>query len=138
MPSDERSASLLVVDDDPDIRLLVLNVLTDEGWEVRGTETGTEALQLLQIWRPDVILLDVVLPVMSARSFRTEVDKTEAFRDIPIIVMSGVADLRQTAGALRAAAALRKPFPVEELVRVITSVSSRHRTGRHCATVPLP
>lgn len=77
---------------------------------------------MLQDWRPDVILLDVVLAGTSARSFRTEVEADDTLRDVPVIAMSGIANLRIAAGALRAAAMLTKPFDLDHLLRILANL----------------
>ena len=69
---------VLVVDADPGVRFMVVEALTMEGWSARGSATAPEALEILESWRPDVILLDVVLPVMPARAFRDALAANDA------------------------------------------------------------
>ena len=60
---------VLVVDDEVGIRRLMLDLLTDEGYEVRGAQDGLAALDVLRGWTPDVILLDMSMPRMSGEQF---------------------------------------------------------------------
>ena len=110
---------VLVVDDDFGFRNAIADALQDRGWHVRGAATGADALGVLRSWRPDVILLDLILPVMDAWSFRAEMQRQRALEDIPIVVTSGLADVGREAEKLRAAAVLAKPIDLDELVRII-------------------
>lgn len=110
---------VLVVDDDFEFRNAIADALGDLGWEVRGAATGSDALGVLRAWRPDVILLDLVLPAMDGWSFRAEADRQRALEGIPIVITSGAADIRLEAERLQAAAALAKPFELDQLVEII-------------------
>jgi CheY-like chemotaxis protein len=121
------TARLLIIEDDEDLRLTVLETITDEGWEARGAATGPEALELLETWVPDVILLDLILPVMAARTFRAELETRSHVRSIPVVVMSGVADVRVGASVLGAAGAIAKPFDINTLIRLLTHVVNTRR-----------
>jgi two-component system, chemotaxis family, chemotaxis protein CheY len=110
---------VLVVDDDFGFRNAIADALEHLGWHVRGAATGADALGVLRSWRPNVILLDLMLPVMDGWSFRAEADRQHALEDIPIVVTSGVANARREAEKLQAAAALSKPFELDELVRIV-------------------
>jgi CheY-like chemotaxis protein len=110
---------VLVVDDDFEFRNAIAEALGHLGWEARGAASGGDALGLLRSWPPDVILLDLVLPAMDGWAFRAEADRQNALQGIPIIVTSGSANIRREAERLRAAAALAKPFELDELVHII-------------------
>ena len=116
MPSRVR---VLIVEDDFEFRYAVADALRNLGWDVRGAADGFDALGTLREWRPDVILLDLMLPMMDGWAFRFEAERQQALGEIPIIVTSGSADVRREAEKLQAAAALAKPFELDELVRII-------------------
>src|SRR4051794_21638581 len=61
---------VLVVDDEPAVGRVVSDLLGDEGYEVRWATNGEEALRVLDVWLPDVIVLDLMMPVMDGPSFR--------------------------------------------------------------------
>ena len=62
--------AVLVVEDDQDLRDMLADVLTDEGFDVRTAAHGELALAMLEQWRPHVILLDLNMPVMDGWTFR--------------------------------------------------------------------
>lgn len=59
-----------------------------EGYEVRAAGDGREALRILSDWRPEAILLDLMMPVMDGCQFAAELRKVDAWRDIPVIVIT--------------------------------------------------
>src|SRR3954462_7421991 len=83
------AAEILVVDDDPDIRDSLREVLEDEGYSVACVGNGREALEYLHRGpRPRVILLDLMMPVMDGWQFRREQKRDPAIADIPLIVIT--------------------------------------------------
>src|SRR5216683_7493642 len=91
---------VLVVDDDPDIRELLVSVLTDDGYEATSAKNGRDALAVLDRWPADVVVLDLMMPVMDGWTF------AERMREkwtIPIIVISAATDLFRQAGRVGAA-----------------------------------
>ena len=103
---------IMIVDDDQHISdMLVENLLT-EGYEVVAAYSGTEALLLLSGTRPDLILLDLMLPGISGEELITKI------KDIPVIVLSAKADIADKVGLLRNGAAdyMTKPFDMQELL----------------------
>jgi CheY-like chemotaxis protein len=79
---------VLVVDDDPAIRAFVSELLVDEGYEVRAATNGRDALTVLASWRPDVILLDLMMPEMDGWAFLATQQRHLELVCIPVIVMS--------------------------------------------------
>src|SRR5262245_17496031 len=79
----------LVVEDDEDIRDLLATLLTVLGFEVREASNGQIGLETLRTgWKPDLIVLDLMMPVMNGWAFRAEQRKLEGLRDVPVIVLS--------------------------------------------------
>lgn len=121
---------VLVVDDDATIREALAIVLAEEGYEVRAAEDGRAALEVLRDWRPDVILLDLMMPVMDGWTFRQEQRRLENAADVPVIVLSGARDARASAEQVGAVAAIAKPFDLDVLLaRVAWAVSLPPRTA---------
>ena len=104
--------NILVVDDDVQIGNLLEEVLGREGYAVWRAYSGTEALLLLGAKRPDLILLDLMLPGLSGEGL---LPKTEG---IPVIVVSAKADVSDKVSLLRGGAAdyITKPFDTRELL----------------------
>jgi len=79
---------VLVIDDDPNQRDMVIRTLEKEGWVVEEAENGLEGLKMLDIFAPDLILLDLMMPEMDGFQFLTELQKTEEGRAIPVVVVT--------------------------------------------------
>src|SRR6476619_1966196 len=111
--------SILIVEDEHDIRAVLTEILEDEGYVVASVPNGLEALAFLQEHRPQLILLDLGMPVMTGWEFRDRQRRDPALADIPVIVMSATPHLNQTAAALQAADCLDKPIELNALLGVV-------------------
>ena len=115
--------SILVVEDDIDIREAIAFLLTDEGYDVACACDGNEALSYLhEGHKPALIVLDIMMPGMDGYAFREAQRLEPAIAEIPVILLSASTNLAQRAKVLGAAAALEKPVRVEQLVKVIEEV----------------
>jgi len=113
------TASVLVVDDDPDIREMLGMLLEFEGYVVRLAEHGQAALDDLHANpRPCCIVLDLQMPIMDGWAFRAAQRRDAALADIPVIVVTASYDVAAVA-ALHAAAYLKKPFTLEQLLPLL-------------------
>ena len=110
---------VLIVEDDPFIRDVLEEVLTDEGYLTISAPHGAAALVCLEHARPCLILLDLMMPVMDGFGFRAIQRKTPQFASIPVIVLSAFAATVETAATLDAAAYLSKPVQLDRLVAVV-------------------
>ncbi|MCW8138221.1 MAG: response regulator transcription factor [Planctomycetota bacterium] len=111
---------LLLVEDDADIREDLAELLTDEGYEVETAPDGRAALAALRRragW--GLVLLDLMMPVMDGWAFRRAQLGDPALAAIPVVVISGAADLAGTARALGVAEAVQKPFELDALLAAI-------------------
>lgn len=115
------SARILVVDDDPDIRHLLADALGDEGLEVREAGNGLDGLALAHSWRPDLIVLDLMMPTMNGWQF-AEAYGEQSGPHAPIIVVTAAGP-----GAIKSAehlgtisAVLAKPLSIAELHETIS------------------
>ena len=123
---------ILIVDDDTHINKMLCEALTSEGYSVVQAYSGTEALMILSNTKPDLILLDLMLPGLTGEEL---LPKTEG---IPVIVVSAKAETADKVGLLLNGAAdyITKPFEMSELLARITvalrssSQSSASRTMR--------
>ena len=104
--------TIAVIDDDVYISDMVTEVLTREGYGVLRAYSGTEALMLLERQRPDLILLDLMLPGLSGEALLPKI------QGIPVIVVSAKVDVQDKVSLLMAGAAdyLTKPFDTRELL----------------------
>jgi CheY-like chemotaxis protein len=110
-------ARVLVVEDDPDIRELEADALKSEGHLVYPAENGREGLRLAQVVHPDVVVLDLMMPVMTGWEFRAAQRVDPELCEVPVIVVSAVAG-----DGLAAARTLAKPFELSELLRAVEQV----------------
>ena len=115
---------VLVVDDDPTIRAFVSDLLVDEGYEVKAATNGRHALAVLANWRPDVILLDLMMPEMDGWAFLASQRLNLELESIPVIVMSASYNLRGGAGRIAAADVVTKPFAIEQLLAKVEALAS--------------
>jgi len=119
-------ACILVVDDDPDLREVVADFLRMKRYDVMLAANGLEALEWIARRVPDLILLDMRMPVMNgwefARSFRERYGG-----GCPIVVFTAAADTQARAKEVDAAAWVPKPFEVNQLYAAIDSVLQRAR-----------
>jgi CheY-like chemotaxis protein len=84
------AGSILLVDDELELRQSLAVELANRGWRVVDAADGIEALERLRAgFRPDIVLLDLLMPRMNGFEFAREVRNDAAFRDIPIIVLTG-------------------------------------------------
>ena len=111
-------ASVLIVDDDHDSREALVRLLRFAGYGVISASNGGEALDLLRRTHPlpDLILLDLMMPVMDGRAFRAAQKEDAALAHIPVVVVSAQGDLQ---ASLEAEAYLDKPLEFTSLVETI-------------------
>ncbi len=114
---------ILIVDDDDSIRELVAMALEDEGYEVMTAAQGVQALQIAAATPPDLILLDMRMPIMDGWAFARTYHQLPG-PHAPIIVLSATRNGLAVAEEVGAAGYLAKPF---ELVQLLTVVGA-HRS----------
>lgn len=114
--------SILVVEDDDDLRRIFRDSLKFSGFDVREAADGHDALQMIENAPPDVVVLDIRLPTLDGLSVRDELAANPRTKDIPVVVVTGApVDLRR----LRGTKLLRKPVPPDDLVATVRA--SLHR-----------
>ncbi len=125
----EQPGSILVVDDDPVNRMLLLRSLERQGHEATAVENGREALTVLPGARPDVILLDIVMPELDGVAVLTELKASPELRHIPVIMISAVDEIDSVVRCIELGAEdyLTKPFNPLLLRARINAALSRKR-----------
>jgi CheY-like chemotaxis protein len=114
-----RPLAVLIVEDDDDNREVMGEVLSDEGYSVSYARDGAEALSQLRCARPDIILLDLNMPIMSGLEFRAAQVRDPTLALIPTVVLSAVDRLREFAGELEPHAAVAKPLKLAQLLSIV-------------------
>lgn len=127
----ERRSHVLVVDDEPDIRALVTEILTDEGYEAAAAGSAEEAREMRRTRRPDAVLLDVWMPGTDGISLLGEWSGPEG-PDAPVIMMSGHGTIETAVEATRLGAYdfLEKPISLAKLVLTVRRALEADRLTR--------
>jgi len=115
------SGTVLLVEDDEDIRASVGEILREEGFDVVGASDGDEALRYLRgaAEPPRLILLDLMMPVMDGWAFRAAQLADERLAKIPVVILSAATDVRRHAAQLRVDDYLVKPLDVPLLLNAV-------------------
>jgi signal transduction histidine kinase/DNA-binding response OmpR family regulator/putative methionine-R-sulfoxide reductase with GAF domain len=118
-PSSE--PTILVVDDETDVREMLADTLTEAGFRVMTAADGAAALQALRATLPDLVLLDLMMPGMDGYEALRALRGAPETRDLPVVILTGVdsASERERAMAAGATVYLRKPVLAKELVQTI-------------------
>lgn len=113
---------ILVIEDDVDITKVLKKRLTDNGYEALIANDMTEGLRLAKFEKPDLMILDMMLPVGGGLSLLRTFKKSTDTKDIPIIIVTGVQSETVKANAMRegAAAYVRKPYDMQQLLKCIS------------------
>lgn len=112
---------LMVVDDEPMIRELCVDMLAGEGYDVITASNGREAVDLALSRRIDLVLMDIMMPVLDGLSACKLMHEDSRTRDLPVVIMSAAGNVRDRMREVQclAAAILPKPFDFDELLRTV-------------------
>ncbi len=121
------STVVLVVDDDPVILKLLTVNFELEGYEVCTATQGAEALQVAADRRPDIVVSDIMMPVMSGIDLVLNMKKDPSLADIPVVLLSAKAQAADIRDGLEAGAAdyVTKPFEPLDLVARVEAALGR-------------
>ena len=115
----DEKRKLLVVDDKPENRLLLANILEPIGFEVLMAENGEQMFDIVNKERPDLIFLDLFMPVKTGFTSAKQLKEKPEFQDIPVIILSACSITPEMSRYLDCEAFLSKPFEEEELLELI-------------------
>ncbi len=118
---------ILVVDDDPDVRSLLHSLATSEGYEVTTAADGADAIAAIRQRRPDVILLDLMMPVIDGWSF------LDLYRQLPgphapVIVITAAAREARNAVSHSVGEVVPKPFSVDKVLALVHRYTGREKS----------
>jgi DNA-binding response OmpR family regulator len=132
-------ADVLVVDDDLDTAELLADVLAAEAHDVRVAHDGREGLALVRGRRPDLVLLDVEMPVLNGPDMAYQLFLRDCGdENIPIVLLSGILDLRAVATVVGTPYFLAKPYTLEALEMIIArALVERQAPSPRVNTLPV-
>lgn len=122
---------VLYVEDEQSLAMIVTDSLEDQGFSVRHRENGQEALSAFKKVKPDVVVLDIMMPLMDGFTVATEIRKLDP--QIPILFLSAMTQTEDVVQGFKLGANdyVRKPFKIEELIVRIESLVKRRKIGVH-------
>ena len=111
---------ILIVEDDNSIRELLVELLQGEGYDVTSAVNGLEGLKCLEHNSNfNLILIDLMMPVMDGYTFRTEQMKNPKFSKIPVVVMSAEANAKEKLKSYGITAFLSKPVELDTIIKTV-------------------
>ncbi len=114
---------IMIVEDDLSISEALKELLSYEGFNVLQAFNGQEALDRLQSgYRPDLILLDLMMPILDGIGFRNEQLKSHLFSQIPVIILSADGNIKSKAEQVKVSNFIKKPVDIDHLINVVNSI----------------
>jgi DNA-binding response OmpR family regulator len=116
---------VMVIDDEPAIHKLLQTILEHEGFQIMGLEERKDARETVSRRRPDVIILDIMMPEVDGFQILKMLKEDEETREIPVLVLTvrSLREDRERAMALGADHYMTKPFQPSELVEAVRSLA---------------
>ena len=121
----EGDKTVLVVEDEADIRFLLRAVLESEGYRVAEATTGKDAVSAALEIVPQLILMDISLPLLDGLSATRQIKVEESLRDVPIVAVSAYHTARRRAIQAGCSDLIGKPVDVEKLKAVVRKLAAR-------------
>lgn len=118
---------ILYADDDPDIQEIVGEILVKEGYEVKVAKNGNEAVSLAKSYKPDLLVLDFLMPGLNGTEVCLALKKEPETKGIPIIMVTAYPDEKEKALSVGAVDFINKPVEKADLLlRVKSALKVRH------------
>ena len=120
---------ILSIEDDPEMRGLLQLILERKGYHVIGVKRGELGLELLKSLKPDVLLLDLMLPDIDGWEIYRQMKDDDELAYVPVIIISARDERRDAAAGHQVMGDdryLKKPFEIEELVNTVFEVIEKH------------
>ena len=121
-PQEQAGRRILIVDDEEGFRDGMADLLDMEGYAVAVVGDAIEAVRMVPEFRPEVILLDLRMPLLDGEGFLRGMSGVPATRKVPVVLISAREDLRAVAERTGAAGFLQKPFEAPQLLALLEKV----------------
>jgi len=131
------SGDILVVDDETDIVNLVVELLQDEGYEVRSAFNGEMALAAIERQQPAMILMDMYMPQMTGIMLLEHL-RASGISNIPVVLMTASPRAAETVAEVALVDYLAKPFDIEQLLQCVARNFRRDVAADPASTYPGP
>ncbi|MBI4732338.1 MAG: response regulator [Chloroflexi bacterium] len=128
--AEKKMKRILCIEDEQEMIDLIRLILTRRGFEVKGANGGKEGLETIRTQRPDLVLLDLMMPDMDGWEVYQQMKADEATRNIPVIVVTAKAQSIDKVLGLHIAKVddyIAKPFSPQELMNSVDAVLSRKK-----------
>lgn len=119
-----QGAKVLVVDDEPDLTDIIQTFLEGAGYHVTSENSSVKAIEKAKVLKPDLVLLDITMPVMDGYQVCQELKKNSATADIPVVFLTGKDPGEDNKRSFKSGADLyiKKPFSCESLLEIVRIV----------------
>lgn len=119
MPSESKNNLILLVEDDHDIRVALRQSLEMANYQVISAPNGKDALRIIQKQKPDLIILDMVMPLMDGEEFLRFKDSDSSLTDIPVMLISA---FEEKLKVIPVRPKLKKPLDLDEVLQKVPEV----------------
>jgi CheY-like chemotaxis protein len=112
---------ILIVDDEHNLRETIIDLLTHNNFDVKGAANGQDALKILENWIPDLIISDIMMPIMNGYEFHDIVKENQKLNQIPFIFLTAKndSDEMEKCALMGVDHFLSKPFKINDLIKII-------------------
>jgi CheY-like chemotaxis protein len=117
----ENNKTIMVVDDNPDIITIVRTILEGKGFNVLSASSGAECLEVLKNQKPDLIVLDIMMPEMDGLEVLTRLKAMSEFTNVPVVLLTAKVQYEDVLGGYKLGADyyITKPFTSTQLINGI-------------------
>lgn len=122
----KKDLNILLVEDDESLTEILTELFNDAGYEVRCMKESEDILPLIDQFRPDLVLLDYVLPKVNGGELCSQIKKHRDFCSIPVIIYSAFSRVLLSLGDYGCDVFMEKPFDLNELLRKIEKLTATH------------
>ncbi|HUP27305.1 MAG TPA: response regulator [Chloroflexia bacterium] len=114
---------MLVVEDESYLCELISDVIESEGHTARRASNGLEALEQVRLKKPQLILLDLMMPIMDGWEFMEALRANPEWDGVPVVIITAIYDVKRTQEETGAKAVITKPFDIDQITEIVRDYS---------------